>query len=136
VALDEYLSGLLAHLQGSMRDQWRGVFLKFQLAPLTLKTDHSVSLGIVLAEWVTNACKYAYPNGSGEVRVILRRLAGDQAELSVEDDGKGGGKIASHEGTGLGTRIVQAMAKGLSGSVEYANLDPGTAARITFPIEL
>lgn len=134
VELHDYLSGLVAHLQGSMRNQWRDMSLRFQLDSLSLKTDHSVNLGIILAEWVTNACKYAYPHGSGEVRVRLRRISEDRAELSVEDDGVGGGGVISNEGTGLGRRIVQAMAKSMSGAVDYVNLEPGTAARMTFPI--
>ncbi len=134
VALDEYLAGLLEHLQTSMHDQWRGATLKADLDALLLKTDQSINLGVVLAEWVTNACKYAYPGGSGEIRVRLQRLSGEQAQLSVEDDGVGRGEEGSARGTGLGTRIVRAMAQSMDATVEYASLMPGTAARLIFPV--
>lgn len=134
VALDEYLGGLLEHLQLSMRDQWHGAILKVQLDALLLKPDHSVNLGIVVAEWVTNACKYAYPGRSGEIRVRLQRISEQRAQLSVEDDGVGRGNEAAATGTGLGTRIVRAMAQSMNASVEYASLTPGTVARLNFPV--
>lgn len=134
VALDEYLAGLLEQLQLSMQDQWQGAVLKAELSALLLKTDQSINLGIVVAEWVTNACKYAYPGGGGEIRVKLRRISEQRAQLSVEDDGVGRGEDGAAKGTGLGTRIVRAMAQSMDASVEYASLMPGTAARLNFPV--
>jgi two-component sensor histidine kinase len=134
VALDEYLGSLLEHLQHSMRDHWSGTRFNAQLDTVLLKTDHSVNLGIIVAEWITNSCKYAYPQGSGEIRVRLQRSADGWAELSVEDDGVGRGEEAAAKGTGLGTRIVRAMAESMNASIEYANLKPGTSARLNFPI--
>jgi two-component sensor histidine kinase len=132
VTLDEYLSGLLDHLRSSMPGGSQGISLRYELEPLTLPTDRSINLGIVVTEWVTNAFKYAYPSALGEVRVRLRRLPGGRGELVVEDDGVGRG---THEpaGTGLGTRIVKAMAQSMSAEVEY-NGPPGMVARLTFPV--
>lgn len=134
VALGEYLSGLLEHLQISLRDQGHGAVLKVELDELLLKTDESINLGIIVTEWVTNACKYAYPAGGGEIRVKLQRLNGQRARLSVEDDGIGREDGGAAKGTGLGTRIVLAMAKSMDGSVNYANLVPGTTAMLDFLI--
>jgi two-component sensor histidine kinase len=96
------------------------------------KTDSSVNLGVIVTEWVTNAFKYAYPTGSGEVRVKLKRVANGQSELVVEDDGIGrtGGPA---KGTGLGTRIVSAMARTNGAEIDYFPRHPGTGARLSFP---
>lgn len=134
VALGEYLSGLLEHLQISLRDGGHGAVLLVELDELLLKTDESINLGIIVTEWVTNACKYAYPHGSGEIRVKLRRLSDQRAELSVEDDGIGQDSGDPAKGTGLGTRIVLAMAKSMNGNVKYSSRMPGTAAILDFPI--
>ncbi len=133
VSLDEYLGSLLDNLQASMRAEGHGASLRYELEPLKLPTDMSVNLGIVVAELVTNAFKYAYPERMGEVRVKLTGRADGLAEVSVEDDGIGRGTLPAVRGTGLGTRIVTAMASAMSAQVTYDARSPGTAARIIFP---
>lgn len=132
VDLSEYLAGLLGNIETAMRDEGRAASLIYNLEPLRLKTDASVSLGVIVAEWVTNAYKYAYPDRSGEIRVSLKQLPGSRAELTVEDDGVGRGDGAVVKGTGLGTRIVTAMSRTIGAEVNYISRNPGTAARLAF----
>ena len=133
VALDEYLSHLLDHLQTSMRAEGHGASLHYDLKPLKLPTDVSVNLGVVVAELVTNAFKYAYPEQPGQVRVRLVDRPDGRAEVVVEDDGIGREAQSRTKGTGLGTRIVNAMASAMSAEVSYVSRNPGTAAQIIFP---
>jgi two-component sensor histidine kinase len=135
VALDEYLSSLLDHLETSMRSEGLGASLNYQLEPLTLQTDASINLGVVVTEWVTNAFKYAYPDRRGEVRVRLKRMPDGQCELVVEDDGVGRSEDAVAKGTGLGTRIVKAMAQTMGAEIQYLARAPGSAARLVFPLK-
>lgn len=134
VALDEYLTSLLEQLQTSMRDEGLGASISYDLEPIKLPTDASINLAVVATEWVTNAFKYAYPGRSGEVRVRLKRLAEGRAELAVEDDGVGRDESAA-KGTGLGTRIVRAMAQTMGAEIQYLARAPGTAARLIFPFQ-
>ncbi len=136
VDLNEYLSALLSNVEAAMRDEGHDAALRYQLEPLKLKTDASVNLGVILAEWVTNAYKYAYPNLRGEIRVTLKRLSDGQAELLVEDDGVGRGSEPAVKGTGLGTRIVAAMAHTIGARVEYVQRNPGTTARLAFATQV
>ena len=108
--------------------------LTYALAPLKLATDASINLGVIVTELVTNGFKYAYPHGSGEIRVYLTEMPDEQAELRVEDDGVGRAEGAPAKGTGLGTRIVTSMAASLGGNIEYQARQPGTAARLVFSI--
>jgi two-component sensor histidine kinase/CHASE3 domain sensor protein len=132
VALDEYLSTLLQHLETSMRAEGHGASLRYEIESLKLPTDASVNLGVVVTELVTNAFKYAYPDGPGEVRVRLKGASDGRAELIVEDDGIGRAANPSAKGTGLGTRIVNAMASTMSAEIRYLARDPGTAACLVF----
>lgn len=132
VELDEYLSGLLDHLRTSMRSQVQGVSLSYHVDPIKLETDTSINLGVVITELVTNAFKYAYPDGVGEVRVRLSKLPGEQAELVVEDDGVGKAEGTPAKGTGVGSRIIHAMCISLGAKIEYRTLQPGTAAHLVF----
>ena len=134
VALDEYLSSLLDHLETSMRHEGHGASLSYQLEPLKLRTDATVNLGVVVAEWVTNAFKYAYPDRRGEVRVRLRSLPDARAELVVEDDGVGRSESGPAQGTGLGTRLVNGIAATMGAEIQYLARQPGTAARLAFPL--
>jgi two-component sensor histidine kinase len=131
VDLQEYLSSVLDNVEASMRGQGHVASLRYELEPLKVKTDSSINIGVIVTEWVTNAFKYAYPDKPGEVRVRLRRLADGKAELSVEDDGVGRAEGPA-KGTGLGTRIVSAMARSIGGDVAYVAATSGTVARLAF----
>jgi two-component sensor histidine kinase len=131
VALNDYLSAMLSNLETAMKKDGYTAILKCYLEPISLRTDASVSLGVAVQELVTNAFKYAYPEDKpGEVRVRLKRLDAEKAELTVEDDGVGIAPNATHAGTGLGSKIIRTMAATLQTQVEYINRSPGTAARL------
>lgn len=132
VALDDYLRSVLDQFQATMGGDSR-IALRYKLAPVSLRTDASINLGVIAAEWVMNAAKYAYPDKSGEVRVTLSTLSDGKALLEVEDDGVGRGDGPA-KGTGLGSRIVKAMARSLNGDVEYQERRPGLSARLAFPL--
>jgi len=134
VALEEYLSGLLDHLRSVMMAEGHSAVLVYSLGPMQVSTDAAVNLGVIVTEWVTNAFKYAFPADPGTIRVSLRTTSGNQSELVVEDDGVGLGAPAQTRGTGLGTRIVKAMAMSLNGDVDYMASGPGTSARISFTV--
>jgi two-component sensor histidine kinase/CHASE3 domain sensor protein len=134
VALDEYLAGLLEHLQTSLRGVGHRATLRQELASISMPTDKSINLGVVATEWVTNAFKYAYPGASGEVRVSLRQAANDGSiELVVEDDGVGRDSGQVSKGTGLGTRLVNSMAGSMGAEVSYESRGQGTIARLVIP---
>jgi two-component sensor histidine kinase len=117
-----------------MRNEGHGASLSYELDPLKLPTDTSINLGVVVTELVTNAFKYAYPGRNGAVRVRLKNLPDRQIELVVEDDGVGRNEGTPIKGTGLGTRIVKAMATTMGADIEYLPRTPGTGARLTFPL--
>lgn len=132
VALDEYLAGLLKQLSTTMEGADNPVTMRFELEPLELSTDHTVNLGVVATELVTNAWKYAYEGRPGEIRVKLTRVDGGKGRLTVEDDGLGMTPDAPAKGSGLGSRIVSSMAKTMDADVQYSARNPGTAVTLTF----
>lgn len=132
VALDEYLVGLLDQFKASAASS-DGIVLHYAFEPVKLRTDASINLGVIVSEWVMNAFKYAYPDHRGEIRVILGLQGDGFAILRVEDDGIGRQASAPAQGTGLGTRIVNAMAASMGATIEYVAGTPGTRANLVFP---
>ena len=132
VEMDKYLEGLVTELEQSMAAAGHQHDLSLEAEPISIPTDKAVSVGVIVAELVTNAYKYAYPPGrSGPIRVKL--VAGSDAVLmlSVEDEGVGMPGGVAQNGTGLGQRVIRAMASGLGSEVQVDPAFRGT--RITIP---
>lgn len=131
VDMQEYLAALVDELAQTWSSQDSPRALKLVAEPIKLPTDRAVSLGVIVNELVSNACKYAYaPDSSGEIRIELTREGSDFFVLAVEDDGCGMAANAKPRGTGLGTRVIRAMAQSLESAVEYDAAHRGVRATL------
>ena len=91
-------------------------------------------LGLIASELVTNAAKYAFP-GDRPGKVIVRLQAeGEEAVLSVSDDGVGLTGNAETAGTGLGLKMVHGLAQQIRGTLIVQN-DGGTRLALRFKPE-
>jgi two-component sensor histidine kinase/CHASE3 domain sensor protein len=135
VLLDDYLAGLISDVQSSVHNQQLGISIRSNIAQIKMPIDLSINLGVILNEWVSNAVKYAYPSAKGEIRIQLKVVEQDKAQLIVSDDGVGFDNGHNALGTGFGTKIVSAMAISLAADLEYKSGNPGTIAVLTFPLK-
>ena len=134
VEIDAYLASLVEELEMAMRDAGRGHRIALDADPIQVPTDKAVSVGVIVTELVTNAYKYAYREGeTGEIRVAMKRTDGE-VRLTVEDDGVGWTGEGPARGTGLGTRIVRAMASNLRTAITYDPAAGGTRASLAFEL--
>ncbi|WP_428674998.1 sensor histidine kinase [Reyranella sp.] len=140
VELGSYLMSLVDELSAAIDVADKGADKKNVVvlqadADVKVPTDKAVSIGVIVTELMTNAYKYAYPEGSrGEIRVVLRRAADGLLTIAVEDDGVGWKGTGAAQGTGLGTRVITAMAGNLQTTVEYEPVPKGTHAVFKFRI--
>ena len=132
VALDLYLGGLIEDLSRTIEAESGGGQISFKLDPIAIRPDRAVALGVIMTELILNALKYAYPDGKGAVRVFCR-VEGATIALVVEDDGVGTGEDQRAVGTGLGRRIIQALAGKLEATIEHDLQHRGTRITIRFP---
>ncbi|RST30407.1 response regulator [Sphingomonas ginkgonis] len=131
VAMDEYLAALVAELEETWSSSHAPRHIRLTAEPLQLEADKALSLGVIVNELVSNACKYAYsPDDAGEIRVNFGRTGEQHFRLCVEDDGRGIELGTAPTGTGLGTRLITAMAKSLGGPVEYDRSHRGVRATL------
>src|SRR5262249_51614179 len=97
-----------------------------------LSVAQAIPLGLVVNELLTNALKYAFPNGRpGAIRVSLEQVGG-HLRLKVEDDGVGLGSGRS-QGTGVGIDLVRALCEQLGGKLDVKSTQGGTSFRVAFP---
>src|SRR4051794_22978656 len=108
VLLNQYLEALLEDLRRSAEGN-KMSRLTLKAEPVEIDPDRAVAIGIIVNELVMNAVKYAYPDGAGPIHVELRSCA-DGLELSISDDGVGLQVKLNPQSTGMGQRIVSAMA--------------------------
>lgn len=90
----------------------------------------SVSLGLIVTELVINAVKYAFPDGRRGNVTVDYEAHGPNWTLSVTDNGVGLPSASTDVRVGLGTSIVQALAKQLMAVVETGPASPGTRVAI------
>lgn len=127
VELEPYLAQLCASIGASMiydRDQ---LTLTTAVDPVSIPGDMSVSMGLVVTELVINALKHAFPAGRIGHVIVGYTATGEDWTLSVADDGIGMVEDSGGDAkAGLGTRIVQALAKQLGAEITVADTAPGT----------
>jgi len=140
-----YLAELTAHL-----DRVHGtapVALEVEAEPIRLPVSIALPAGLIVTELVTNAFQHAFPDDDGgTIRVCLSE-DGEQAVLTVTDDGVGrtpATGIPPVDGSqpvdrtagrddGLGLRLVRGFTRQLNGTFE-ASFSNGTRTRVTFPL--
>jgi len=135
VEIADYLGSLLTDLGATLKEAGHASSVHLSAEPITVPTDKAVSIGVVVTELVTNAFKYAYPgNSGGDIRVQFHKTNAGKAKLTVEDDGIGWQGEGPAKGTGVGSRIVNALARGLGSSVSYAVAAGGCRVSLEFEV--
>lgn len=131
VSMDDYLRALVIELEQTWSTPRSPRKLMLTAVPLQLKAERAISLGVIVNELVSNACKYAYPpDVGGEVRIGLSREQPETFVLCVEDDGVGLPADGTIKGTGLGTKLVKAMAGSLNARITYDSSATGVRALV------
>lgn len=130
VLLNQYLDALLEDLRRSAEGN-KMSRLTVKAEPIEIDPDRAVAIGIIVNELVMNAVKYAYPDGAGPIHVDLV-AQGTDILLSITDEGVGLNVKADPRSTGMGQRIVSAMAQKLEAKVERDPSHSGTRVLVRF----
>ena len=93
---------------------------------------HALQTGLIAAELLTNAQKYAHPCGS-PVKVHIWCETKDDGSFVVEvtDDGVGfPDDFDTNKDGGVGFQVMRALAAGLNATLEFEHHDLGVRARL------
>jgi two-component system, sensor histidine kinase PdtaS len=132
VHLRPYLVELCEMIGASVIDDPKRVSLEVVAEDVTVDASTSVSLGLIVTELVINAIKHAFPEGlPGKIEVSYA-THGEGWTLRVRDNGVG--VPTGHDATvGLGTKIVNALARQLRALMSVGGADGGGSISISYP---
>ena len=130
VALKPYFDQLCVSVGASMIRDHSQLSLHVDCDDSSVDADISVSLGLIVTELVINSLKHAFPGGRHGQITVSYKAHGPNWTLAVADDGVGMPKDAESAAPGLGTSIVEALAKQLQARVRVADGHPGTTVSI------
>jgi two-component sensor histidine kinase len=132
VELRPYLTALCESIGASMIRDHSQLSLEVGADDGITTADTSVSLGLIVTELVINALKHAFPQDrKGKILVTYQAHAPNWT-LSVTDDGVGMPAGPDTAKPGLGTSIVQEMARQLGATINVAAGNPGTKVSIIY----
>jgi two-component sensor histidine kinase len=107
-------------------------------AGIVISTDRAISSALIVNELIANAVKHAHPGEDvGRVWVRVATASDDHFSISVRDEGVGlAPDFELGKATGLGMRIVDALADQLSGALTFVARHPGAEFVVTAPRNL
>jgi chemotaxis protein methyltransferase CheR len=135
IEIGPYLARLCETLAASMTDDSRPVSLQVQAGAGTASSADAGSIGLIVTELVINAFKHAFIGERAAGQLVVAYEAADTGwRLAVSDNGIG--TPQAHLGparttSGLGTIIVEALARQLGARVDTVTNSQGTTVSIT-----
>jgi two-component sensor histidine kinase len=130
VELRPYFAALCDSIGAAMIRDHNQLSLEVSADESITGADVSVSLGLIVTELVINALKHAFPGDrNGKIKVGYYSN-GPNWTLSVTDNGVGMNADALVAKRGLGTNIIEALAKQLRAVIKVSDADPGTAVSV------
>ena len=133
IEIKPYLQNLCEALSGSMISDDHPITIDVAGQGGRATSREAESIGLIVTELVINCIKHAFnaEKKSGHITVTYD-VSGTDWQLSVADNGAGGpDEIFGQQKTGLGTGIVNALAKQLNALVTTETGPQGTTVSLT-----
>lgn len=132
VVLDRYIGDLCKHIEAASSGPDQVLPLVVETDPLIISTDVAVPLALIVNELVTNAIQHSKPVGERDSVHVLLKSHPEMFSISVSDPGSGP-VIDTQSTAGLGTRIVEALARQINAVVTRERLAPGYKVTVAVP---
>lgn len=130
--LKDYLKNLSNTIYKNLNINSENISLKFNLVPITVSPDTAIPCGLILNELLTNAFKYAFPDGRhGEITISLTGENKD-IKLTISDNGIGiPHDLNIKTINSLGLQLINSFVIQIDGSYELSR-ENGTTWTIRF----
>lgn len=109
--------------------------MQLEANAVRLEVNTAIPCGLILNELLSNALKYAFPDGRvGEIHIALRQTSPGTCVLIVRDTGVGFPEGLDFRHTdSLGWQLICVLTEQLGGSIALER-DGGTTVTVTFPL--
>ncbi len=135
----KYVRSLTAHLQRALGGAAGAVTLDVEVGEVRVGIDQAIPCGLIINELVSNAFKYAFPEGrAGTIRVRVTSQESTDGpawtDLTVADDGVGmSAPFEARTSASLGLRLVHDLTAQLGGRIVLSSTpEGGTTVEIRF----
>lgn len=129
VELRKYFNDLCRSIGASMIHDRAQISIEVTCDDTATSANVSVSLGLIVTELVINGLKHAFPGHRKGTITVAYRSRGRDWTLTVCDDGVGI-PVDRESKPGLGTSIVEALAKQLGAEIRVSDGKPGTHVNV------
>jgi len=125
IEMNDYLTKLLNHIKDSFAGYKQNeVNLRIEVGNIMLEADKAVAIGLIANELATNAFKYAFADGGGEIHLALKLVEKSKLLLTLGDNGIGIKEENKNKAPSFGLRLVNLMARQLNSTLIIKN-NPG-----------
>ncbi len=132
IEISGYIHELVDYLKHSF-DTGRRILFELDIDFLVVSLSHSLPIGLILNESITNSIKYAFPsNRIGLIKISLKQLKLHQYLLTIADNGKGLPSGFDYQKSGtMGMSLMQGLSEDIQAGFLITN-NNGTEIKIHF----
>ncbi|MBW4495357.1 MAG: PAS domain-containing protein [Oscillatoria princeps RMCB-10] len=129
----DYMQNLAKNLLYSYSIHASAVKVEVIVDKVSLNLDTAIPCGLLINELISNALKYAFPDGrQGKICIEFSELEGEQFLLTVRDSGIGfPADIDFRNTVSLGLRLACSLTEQLDGTIDMER-NQGTVFRVKF----
>ncbi len=134
VDLAELLPKIAHNTVESLLSSPEQVEVEIHMAEVEVSKEWALNFGLILNEITINACKYAFQQSSGHLKITLAHDSG-AIILSAVDSGPGlPASVDPTTTTSFGLQLIRLLTEEMEGSIGFENMDPGLNIVVTIPV--
>jgi two-component sensor histidine kinase len=133
IDMPSYILDLTYYLSDSF-DVRKQIRFSLDIEKIDFPLSHSVPIGLILNEAVTNSIKYAFPEDRQGIVEIILKQKNEKFHLTVSDDGIGIPETINPENTkSLGLKLMKGLSEDILADFKITN-ESGTKIELIFTI--
>lgn len=133
--MPSYIFELTEYLKDSF-DTGRSIKFTLDIDNFDLPLSHSIPIGLIFNEAITNSIKYAFTKSENkEIKISLKKYIEEQIILTIQDNGSGLPKdFDPHHNPSLGIQLMHGLSADIKGRFTIEN-DNGTKMILIFSMK-